>query len=175
MCTIDLLPEILEAGVTSLKIEGRMKKPEYTAGVVSIYRKYLDLAIAGQPYEVAGEDRRELFDLYNRDGFHQGYYRQRNGRKMMALRNEKALKKKDGQFRNEALFERISEEYVQPKDPVTVRARVSLHAGGEKPGWSSLPADVLRFSGTGGFAGCETAAVEGTRGETAEEDGNHGI
>ena len=129
MCTIDLLPEILEAGVTSLKIEGRMKKPEYTAGVVSIYRKYLDLAIAGQPYEVAGEDRRELFDLYNRDGFHQGYYRQRNGRKMMALRNEKALKKKDGQFRNEALFERISEEYVQPKDPVTVRARVSLHAG----------------------------------------------
>ena len=48
---------------------------------------------------------------------------------MMALRNEKALKKKDGQFRNEALFERISEEYVQPKDPVTVRARVSPMRG----------------------------------------------
>ena len=36
MCTVSLLPEILKAGVTSLKIEGRMKKPEYTAGVVSI-------------------------------------------------------------------------------------------------------------------------------------------
>ncbi len=43
MCTLELLPEIIRAGVTSLKIEGRMKKPEYTAGVVSVYRKYLDL------------------------------------------------------------------------------------------------------------------------------------
>ena len=37
MCTLELLPEIIRAGVTSLKIEGRMKKPEYTAGVVSVY------------------------------------------------------------------------------------------------------------------------------------------
>ncbi len=42
MCTIDLLPEFEEAGIASLKIEGRMKRPEYTAGVVSVYRKYLD-------------------------------------------------------------------------------------------------------------------------------------
>ena len=48
MCTIALLPEILAAGVTSLKIEGRMKKPEYTAGVVSVYRKYLDQCLSGQ-------------------------------------------------------------------------------------------------------------------------------
>ena len=47
MCTIDLLPELLEAGVCSLKIEGRMKKPEYTAGVVRIYRKYLDICSGG--------------------------------------------------------------------------------------------------------------------------------
>ena len=33
-----ILPEILEAGVYSLKIEGRMKRPEYTAGVTRIYR-----------------------------------------------------------------------------------------------------------------------------------------
>ena len=43
LCTLDLLPEILEAGVCSLKIEGRMKSPRYTAGVVSIYRKYVDM------------------------------------------------------------------------------------------------------------------------------------
>ena len=41
ICTLDILPEIIEAGVTSLKIEGRMKQPEYTAGVTSVYRKYL--------------------------------------------------------------------------------------------------------------------------------------
>ena len=43
ICTLKILPEILEAGVYSLKIEGRMKRPEYTAGVTRIYRKYLDL------------------------------------------------------------------------------------------------------------------------------------
>ena len=42
LCTLKLLPDILEAGVYSLKIEGRMKSPRYTAGVVSIYRKYVD-------------------------------------------------------------------------------------------------------------------------------------
>ena len=46
LCTLDLLPEILEAGVCSLKIEGRMKSPRYTAGVVSIYRKYVDMYLA---------------------------------------------------------------------------------------------------------------------------------
>ena len=43
ICTLDILPEILDAGVISLKIEGRMKQPEYTAAVTGIYRKYLDI------------------------------------------------------------------------------------------------------------------------------------
>ena len=42
LCVLDILPDILEAGVYSLKIEGRMKSPRYTAGVVSVYRKYVD-------------------------------------------------------------------------------------------------------------------------------------
>lgn len=45
MQTIELLPELIEAGAYSFKIEGRMKSPVYTAGVVSVYRKYLDLAL----------------------------------------------------------------------------------------------------------------------------------
>ena len=62
LCTIEILPKLIEAGVYSLKIEGRMKKPEYTAGVVSIYRKYLDRYLANPkaPYTApdfrAGED-----------------------------------------------------------------------------------------------------------------------
>ena len=43
LCTLEILPDILESGVYSLKIEGRMKKPEYVASVVSMYRKYVDL------------------------------------------------------------------------------------------------------------------------------------
>ena len=45
MQTIEFLPELIEAGAYSFKIEGRMKSPVYTAGVVSVYRKYLDLAL----------------------------------------------------------------------------------------------------------------------------------
>ena len=42
MNTLEILPQLLDMGIDSLKIEGRMKRPEYTAGVVSIYRKYID-------------------------------------------------------------------------------------------------------------------------------------
>lgn len=41
--TVELLPQLIEAGIASLKIEGRMKSPEYVAGVTRIYRKYIDL------------------------------------------------------------------------------------------------------------------------------------
>ena len=43
LCTLSLIPDILESGVYSLKIEGRMKQPEYVASVTSMYRKYVDL------------------------------------------------------------------------------------------------------------------------------------
>ena len=87
ICTLELLPDIIEAGVFSLKIEGRMKRPEYTAGVVRIYRKYLDYYCkhgrAG--YHVSQEDIHELMVLYNRGGFSTGYYQKRNGSEMLSL------------------------------------------------------------------------------------------
>ncbi len=87
MCALDLLPELLDAGIASLKIEGRMKRPEYTAGVVSIYRKYMDLCQAsrGEKYHVEDADRGALLDLYNRGGFSGGYYHTHNGRDMMSM------------------------------------------------------------------------------------------
>lgn len=87
ICTLDILDELIKAGVTSFKIEGRMKKPEYTAGVVQIYRKYLDQYKKNpeKEYKVLEEDKKKLMDLYNRGGFSQGYYVSRNGRKMISL------------------------------------------------------------------------------------------
>lgn len=126
MCTVDILPEIIEAGVYSLKIEGRMKKPEYTAGVVSVYRKYLDKYLSGEKRPiVTKEDKQMLWDIYNRDGFHQSYYKQRNGRSMMALENEKSA----GIIRNEELFTRIRKEYMDKKTPVLIRGTMSLYNG----------------------------------------------
>ncbi len=122
MCTVELLPEILKAGVTSLKIEGRMKKPEYTAGVVSVYRKYLDLYEENPGrYRVLPEDLKKLYDIYNRDGFNQSYYKVRNGREMMALKNEKQIVGSRRGRRNEQLFYEIQKNYLetQPKEPVS--------------------------------------------------------
>lgn len=135
MCTVDLLPEIIGAGVRSLKIEGRMKKPEYTAGVVEIYRKYLDLYLEGQPSPVTKEDYQTLMDLYNRDGFHQSYYKVRNGRSMMALKNEKqeiSREKKGGKIkpvmnsRNEKLFAGIRQRYLEGKYQEKINGNLSL-------------------------------------------------
>lgn len=87
MCTLDLIPDLMDAKIASFKIEGRMKRPEYTAGVVSIYRKYIDLYLqrGRNGYRVSEEDRGILMDLYNRGGFSEGYYQRHNGREMMAM------------------------------------------------------------------------------------------
>ena len=93
MCTLDLLPEILNAGVTSLKIEGRMKQPGYTAAVTGMYRKYLDILLnSDKPYQVSDSDRQYLLDIFSRGGSCQGYYRQHNGPSMMAFTNDKKTK-----------------------------------------------------------------------------------
>lgn len=88
MCTIDLIPDLIDAGIASMKIEGRMKRPEYAAGVVSIYRKYIDLYLkkGRKGYRVSEDDRRILMDLYNRGGFSDGYYKQHNGPEMMSMK-----------------------------------------------------------------------------------------
>lgn len=87
ICTLEIIPDLVDAGIDSFKIEGRMKKPEYVAGVISMYRKYTDLYLekgrAG--FKVLPEDREMLMDLYNRGGFSEGYYKNHNGREMMAL------------------------------------------------------------------------------------------
>lgn len=90
LCTLDILPDIIEAGVYSLKIEGRMKSPRYTAGVVSIYRKYVDryLEQGRDGYFVEPEDRKMLLDLFDRGGFTDGYYARHNGRGMVALKEK---------------------------------------------------------------------------------------
>lgn len=118
MCTIEILPELLQAGVYSLKIEGRMKRPEYAAGVTAIYRKYLDLFERHpESYQIEAEDMQELLDLYQRDGFNKGYYQVHNGKEMMAVRNQKEQNKKQNiqGKRNEILFERLKKQYLDAK------------------------------------------------------------
>ncbi|RKM62742.1 U32 family peptidase [Butyrivibrio sp. XB500-5] len=87
MCTIDMIPELIEAGIDSFKIEGRMKKPEYAAGVTSLYRKYIDRYYAepNKKHEVSKDDMEILKSLYLRTGISSGYYHKHNGKEMVTV------------------------------------------------------------------------------------------
>lgn len=86
LCTIENLPEILNHGVDSLKIEGRMKGARYVGEVTRIYRKYVDLYLSGNTYIVEDQDKKILMELFNRGGFTDGYYGQYHGRQMMSMK-----------------------------------------------------------------------------------------
>ena len=73
LCGLEFLPQLVNAGVSCLKIEGRMKTPEYVATVTRIYRKYLDLAISGQSYIIDEQDKKDLLQVFNRGGFSTGH------------------------------------------------------------------------------------------------------
>lgn len=87
LCGIDVLPQLYEAGVSSLKIEGRMKSLYYVNEVSRIYREYVDrLAESGSTgYTVDEKDRLRLKNAGNRGGFTNAYYFAHNDTKMMAL------------------------------------------------------------------------------------------
>ena len=81
--TIELLPELLESGIASLKIEGRMKRPEYVAVVVDAYRRAIDAVEAGRGLPRVAEDEKALAQIFNRD-FTTAYLKGRPGRTMMS-------------------------------------------------------------------------------------------
>lgn len=131
MCTIELLPELVGSGVYSFKIEGRMKQAEYAAGVVSVYRSYVDkylvdlerfgdAARAKENYRVSKEDSRKLFDFGNRSGFTEGYYKRHNGRDMITFEKPNHAKG------NEALQEEIRQNYVRTQVKEKIKGNLRL-------------------------------------------------
>ena len=81
-CLVHYLQEMEEMGVASVKLEGRMKKPEYVATVTAVYRKALDEANVTKPMMEA------LMTAFNRQGFTDGYYTGRVDRKMFGVRED---------------------------------------------------------------------------------------
>ncbi|MGN0354969.1 MAG: U32 family peptidase [Muricoprocola sp.] len=118
MCTLSLIPDLIENGVYSFKIEGRMKRPEYTAGVTKVYRKYIDLyeKEGRKNFYVKKEDLEILMDLYNRGGFSEGYYQTHNGPRMMSMQRPNHWGTEAGRILN-------------TKKSGTCKALEELHAG----------------------------------------------
>ncbi|AKA71893.1 U32 family peptidase [Clostridium scatologenes] len=83
ICTIENIKDIIESGTTSLKIEGRMKRPEYVAAVVSSYRKAIDSILKGSDVDIENENKK-LLQLFNREGFSKAYFFGNVGKDMMA-------------------------------------------------------------------------------------------
>ena len=87
LCAIDLLPQLLAAGVASFKIEGRMKSADYVRTVVSVYRRALDAALeaaeGGSAYEVPERDKHELAEAFSR-GFTTAYLTHERGNSIMS-------------------------------------------------------------------------------------------
>ncbi len=90
LCTIDLIPELLDAGIASLKVEGRMKSPEYVQAVVGVYRAVIDRVEAarasGEPTQGMGAteaERTVLSEAFSR-GFTTAYLTGQRGNEIMS-------------------------------------------------------------------------------------------
>ncbi len=83
LCLAEHMTELLSLGVSSLKIEGRMKSPEYVRDVARIYRRLLDERRNATPDEM-----RELAEIFSRGGFTDGYFTKRIGKGMLGVRSD---------------------------------------------------------------------------------------
>ncbi len=120
LCTLKNLGALADAGVTSLKIEGRMKGAAYVAAVVSVYRKYLDA-----PQSVSEDDIRLLDSIFNRGGLTDGYITGKTGKNMFAFN------KPDNPYRkNETdLVKEIQRGLKTENRKTPLTCRLTVHEG----------------------------------------------
>ena len=149
MCVLEILPDLIDAGIDSFKIEGRMKSPHYAAGVTALYRKYIDYFVewdkAGRkkPWKVSAEDMKRLRSLYIRSALSTGYYYKRNGKDLLTI------EKPGYAGTDDKLLEEIEEEYLKelPRIGITGKAVFApgeaalMEAAAEDPDGSG---DVIR-------------------------------
>lgn len=141
LCTLDLIPDMIEAGINSMKIEGRMKSPRYTAGVVSMYRKYTDMYLENgrDGYYVEPKDKKMLLELFDRGGFTDGYYKRHNGKDMVALHEKPQFREVDQQ-----LMDQLDQKYVNSSKQVEIQGKAVLKEG--EPSALTLWADGMEVT-----------------------------
>ena len=84
------LQEMADMGVACLKLEGRMKRPEYVAVITSIYRRLVD-----EERKPTREEQQQLYDAFSRSGFTDWYYQDKKGKGMFGTRPENTPEPKE--------------------------------------------------------------------------------
>lgn len=119
LCGLDYLPFFVNSGINCLKIEGRMKSPEYVATVTRIYRKYIDLASSNKKYSVDKNDKKELMQVFNRGSFSCGHLEKEANKNLV-------YKEKPN---NMGLFLGIVEKYNKNKGLITLKLQEKIEIG----------------------------------------------
>ncbi len=115
-CLVTYLQELEKMGVASIKLEGRMKRPEYVAAVTEVYRRALNQG------NVTRDMAEKLMTAFNRQGFTDGYYKAKLGQHMFGYRDERS--------ENAAWLKEIRQSYEAteaPLVPVTFTALVQAN------------------------------------------------
>lgn len=123
LCSLDLLPELIDAGIDSFKIEGRMKKPEYAAGVTAVYRKYIDRYCETGECFIDKKDIQMLQNLYTRSAIQNGYFHKHNGAEMIT-RSCPAYNPTD-----EEVLSRIRKQYIDVRPRLKIGMIAYLNIG----------------------------------------------
>lgn len=119
LCGLEYIPNLINAGVTCLKIEGRMKNPEYVATVTRIYRKYIDLAQSSMPYIIDENDKKTLLQVFNRGMSSSGH---------LTVEPNKNLVFKE-KSNNMGLFLGKVQKYNKNKGYITVKLQEPIEIG----------------------------------------------
>lgn len=143
MCTVYDIPDLIDAGIDSFKIEGRMKSPEYAAGVTYIYRKYIDKYYENgrEGFLIDEEDLRILKTLYLRTEIGNGYYFRHNGKEMVTLT------KPGYNGTDDEILEQIRNEYITGEHKIPVSAYCYIKK--DEPIIFTLSTDKYSYTVTG--------------------------
>ena len=115
-CLVEYVQHLQDMGVASLKLEGRMKRPEYVAAVTQVYRKAIDEGRVTEPM------MDQLYTAFNRQGFTDGYYQGRTGQHMFGIREDKN--------EDQSWMRAIRQTYEAAENPlVPIRFHASIQPG----------------------------------------------
>ena len=121
LCQVENLGELIEAGVKSFKIEGRMKSPEYVGVITRIYRKYIDLYLKNGEYKISEEDRKSLMQIFNRGDFTEGFLHKDEESKFMS----NTIPKNNGIYAGDVTFSKKGSKLIN----ISSKLGLSLHDG----------------------------------------------